>query len=222
MIKLIGYLKRKPGLAVEEFQRRWLAHGVEVATLPGLRRYVQSHTLLNGYRKGQPIYDGLAELWFEDVAACRVAVASRAAAKIKSERATFADQTSVGRMLMRDHVIKDGPLPADAVRSIEFVTRKVGLPVADFQHHWRDRHGPLAARIPVVLRYVQSHALAEDYQHGSGPPWDGLALTWFASTDAMRFSATTPEYAATLADDHRFVTPGQPPLIIAREHVIVE
>ena len=41
-----------------------------VTRLPGIRGYVQSHTLLSGYR-GRALYDGIAEVWFEDTAAMR-------------------------------------------------------------------------------------------------------------------------------------------------------
>src|SRR6266851_1550827 len=57
-------------MPVEEFQAYWLrTHPSAVMRLPGVRRYVQSHTRLAGYRKGEPIYDGIAELWFEDTKA---------------------------------------------------------------------------------------------------------------------------------------------------------
>ena len=62
MIKVVSVLQRKPGLSVEDFQRYWLnTHAAIVSKLPGLRRYVQSHTLLSGYRKTQPAADGIAE-----------------------------------------------------------------------------------------------------------------------------------------------------------------
>lgn len=222
MLKAVGYLKRRPGMPVEDFQRHWLeAYGPMIAKLPGLRRYVQSHTLINGYRKGEPIYDGVAELWFDDEAAYRAAGQSDAMAAAQAGRADFMDEASLGVVLTREHQIKDTPVPDGAVKNIEFVTRKPGMPVEAFQHHWRAVHGPLGASIPVVLRYVQSHARAEDYTADAKPQWDGFALTWFASTDAMRESATTPEYAVTRADEPNFVAPGHLPIIIAREHVIV-
>ena len=47
MIKVVSVLQRKPGMSVEDFQAYWLnKHAPIVSRLPGLRRYVQSHTLL--------------------------------------------------------------------------------------------------------------------------------------------------------------------------------
>jgi uncharacterized protein (TIGR02118 family) len=222
MLKVVGYLKRKPGMPVEAFQKHWLdVYGPMIARLPGLRRYVQSHTLINGYRKGEPIYDGFAELWFDDEAAYRNAAQSDEMAKAQRGREDFMDESSLGVALTQEHVIKDTPVPAGAVKNIEFVTRKPGMPVADFQRHWRVTHGPLGASIPVVLRYVQSHPLASEYENGKQPQWDGFPLTWFESTNAMRHSATTPEYAATRADEPNFIAPVELPIIITKEHVIV-
>ena len=55
MIKVVAVLKRRPGLAVADFRAHWLnEHTALVRRLPGLRRYVQSHTLDGGYRRGEP------------------------------------------------------------------------------------------------------------------------------------------------------------------------
>ena len=84
----------------------------------------------------------------------------------------------------------------------------------------RSRAGQeLAARIPGLRRYVQSHTRASAYAAGRRPAWDGVAITWFDSTDAMRAAAATPEYAATRADEAAFAAPDLP-FIITREHVI--
>ena len=64
MVKMVVFFKRKPGMSVEAFQNYWRAtHAGIVVKMPGIRKYVQSHTLLSGYRKGEPAYDGIAEVW---------------------------------------------------------------------------------------------------------------------------------------------------------------
>ena len=81
-------------------------------------------------------------------------------------------------------------------------------------------HGPLAVAIGPIARYVQCHAGGAAYRGGAQPAWDGLALTWFESVDAMRESARTPAYAATRADEPNFVR-GDLPFVITREHVVL-
>jgi uncharacterized protein (TIGR02118 family) len=89
-----------------------------------------------------------------------------------------------------------------------------------FHRYWIDIHGPLGASIPQVRRYVQSHTRAGAYKDGRQPALDGVALTWFDDTSAMRAAATTEEYARTRGDESNFL---DEPLdfVISKEHVIV-
>ena len=80
MIKLTFCLRRRPDLSPEEFRDYWLSTHAplvrERAEVLGIRRYVQTHTLdLPGLHQafrarngGSPEpYDGVAELWFDDL-----------------------------------------------------------------------------------------------------------------------------------------------------------
>ena len=72
MTKATGCIQRKPGMEVEAFQRYWRTrHAEVVVALPGVRRYLRSHALLAGYRKGERIYDGIAEAWLDNLQAMR-------------------------------------------------------------------------------------------------------------------------------------------------------
>jgi uncharacterized protein (TIGR02118 family) len=221
MIKLLSIIQRKPGMDVEAFQEHWRAkHAPIVMRLPGLRRYIQSHTLLSGYRSRTPVADGIAELWFDDTAALRELNGSEALAAVRADEARFIDVHTHQQLFVDEHVVKDAPAAPDSVKNIELVRRKTGMSVADFQRHWRDIHGPLGAAITSVTRYVQNHARASSYYDGRTPPLDGLAVTWFRDTNAMRSSATTPEYAATRVDEPNFIM-GPAQFIITREHVML-
>ena len=222
MVKMVAFFKRKPGMSVEDFQSYWrTTHADIVVKLPGIRRYVQSHTILSGYRKGEPIYDGMAELWFDNTDAMRAQAGSPEFAAVQADEFNFMDRSSSGSIITEEHIIKDGAIPNDGVKNVEFVSHKPGMPIEDFQKHWREIHGPLGASIPVVKRYVQSHTRLSIYQKGKTPLYDGVALTWFDSTQAMRTSATTPEYDRTREDEPNFIAAGKLPVIITKEHVIV-
>jgi len=221
MVKAVAFFKRKSGMSVEAFQAYWrTTHAGAVSRLPGMHRYVQSHTLLSGYRKREPIYDGVAELWFDDTGAMRALVGTEAYAAVQADEAVFIEPGTMGLLLTEEHVIKDGPVPTDGVKQIEFVTRKPGMAVEAFHRYWREVHGPLAASIAVVRRYAQSHTRRSAYEGGRVPAWDGVAMMWFDDTQAMRASAGTPEYSRVLADEPNFMAPDGP-FIIAKEHVIV-
>jgi uncharacterized protein (TIGR02118 family) len=222
MVKVVAMIKRKPGMSVEDFRHYWLTtHAGIVKRMPGLRRYVQSHTLLSGYRKGEPIFDGVVELWFDDTNALRTLSSTAEYAAVMADEANFIDPTKRRSIITDEHVIKDGAIPQDGVKNIEFVTHKPGMPIEAFQKHWREIHGPLGASIPVVRRYVQSHTRLAAYKSGKTPDYDGVAITWFDSTQAMRVSATTPEYDRTRADEPNFIAPGTLPIVITKEQVMI-
>jgi len=221
MVKVVAFFKRKPGMSVEDFQNYWrTTHANIVKQLPGLRRYVQSHTLLSGYKKGEPVYDGTAELWYDNTDALRGLVNTKEFQATQADEDNFLDRSTMGQIFTEEHVIKDGAIPTNGVKNIEFVTHKPGMSIEAFQKHWREIHGPLGASIPVVRRYVQSHTRLSAYNRGNAPAYDGVAITWFDDTHAMRVSATTPEYERTRADEPNFIAPGKLPLIITKEYVI--
>ena len=222
MVKALSFFKRRSGMSVEAFQAYWRAsHPEVVVKLPGIRRYVQSHTLLAGYRKGEPVYDGIAEIWFDDTRAMRALAGTATYAAVQADEAKFIERSTMGLIITEEHLIKDGPAPTAGVKNVEFVTHKPGMAIEAFQRYWREVHGPLAALIPMVRRYVQSHTRLAAYERrGRSPSYDGAAVTWFDDTQAMRASAATAEYARVRTDEANFIAP-DPPFIITREHVIV-
>ena len=222
MVKLVVYFKRRAGMEVEPFQEYWRTRHAEVVRgLPGIRRYVQSHTLLGGYRRGEPAFDGTAEVWFDDVDAIRALDGTDALRAVQEDEARFIDRSTMRTLVTDERLIKDGDPPDEGVKNVEFVRRRPDLGVEEFQRYWREVHGPLASEIPVIVRYVQSHCRRGGYANGRQPPCDGVAITWFASTDAMRESARTDAYARTRADEANFIAPGELPFIITREHVVI-
>ncbi len=77
-VKGVFLVKRKPGLSVAEFQAHWRnRHAPLVPRTPHLLRYVQCHVLPETYDSDMPpAYDGVAELWWPDVAKFRDSWAS--------------------------------------------------------------------------------------------------------------------------------------------------
>ena len=47
-----------------------------------------------------------------------------------------------------------------------FSIAPLGVSIDAFQTYWRNVHGPLAALIPTVRRYVQSHTRRAAYESG--------------------------------------------------------
>ncbi len=94
MIKSLSLLTRRPELTHEEFVRHWLdIHGPLALKVPGLRRYVQSHTIDERTRPDIPTtlveIDGVAELWFDDLDAMARSNASPEAKALHTDGALF-------------------------------------------------------------------------------------------------------------------------------------
>ena len=72
MLKACTLIRRKKGMSIKTFQTYWRnTHADIVRKLPLVKKYVQSHPLINSYDKNKLPYDGLAEIWVENTDALR-------------------------------------------------------------------------------------------------------------------------------------------------------
>ncbi|MGH3249165.1 MAG: EthD family reductase [Trebonia sp.] len=216
MTTLVRLAKRFPGLAIDDFRRQAdRASDWSSAERFGLRGAIQSLTLAGAYRGGEPACDAIDELTFDDEAD-----AARCLADPAFRRAwacDLLDPASVACLLVEEHVAKPGPVPASFVKNYELVTKRPDMDRADFDQYWARVHGPLAAAIPTIRRYVQAHLSPGTRAAGAGPAsYDGLAITWFDDVAAMRAGASTEAYARTRADERNFLA-GELPFVITTE-----
>jgi uncharacterized protein (TIGR02118 family) len=151
----------------------------------------------------------------------RRAAATAEGAAAAADQANFIDPANFDFVITEEHEAPPGAVKSGMAKMIYFLTRKNGLSVEEFQDYWATRHGPLAAKVPGVRRYVQSHLRKSAYHAGRNPRYDGVAETWFDDFDALRASADTQEYRAVRADEANFLAPDTVRFIIAGEHVIV-
>ena len=112
MIKLVYCISKKTGLTDEEFFRYWLRiHGQIGARIPGLRRLVQSHRLTVAGDSQQPDYDGVAELWFDDMQSLLTARQSAEWKISTQDEANFIDHARVAYLITEEHVVFDETPP---------------------------------------------------------------------------------------------------------------
>ena len=222
MIKALTYLKRLPGMPVEDFQKYWREeHPAVVKKLPGLRKYIQSHTRPAIYARSEPVYDGIAEVWFDDSAALKAIQGTPQMNAVQNDETNFIDRTKMGVILTDDHVIKEGKTKPGMAKGIGFIKRKPGMSPADFQQHWKEKHGPIGAALPGLRRYEQSHTRLSAYGRGKDPLWDGVSLLWFDDSKALKQAMQSKEFAIAKADDPNFLAPGDVPFIVTTEYLIV-
>jgi uncharacterized protein (TIGR02118 family) len=78
---------------------------------------------------------------------------------------------------------------------------------AEFRRHWREVHGPLAAKLPNLKGYVQNHIVATgrvrrgDLMHRI----DGISQLWFESVDLMSEGMNSGAQDACVADISSFL-----------------
>jgi uncharacterized protein (TIGR02118 family) len=94
MIKSLSLLIRKAGMTHEQFVKHWVeVHAPLAHSVPGLRRYVQSHIADERRRPDIPPLevevDGIAELWYDDREAMARALASPEAKTLHADGALF-------------------------------------------------------------------------------------------------------------------------------------
>jgi uncharacterized protein (TIGR02118 family) len=108
MIKLVYCISKKAGLTDEEFFRYWeSAHGPIGARIPRLRKLVQSHRLTVPGDSHRPDYDGMAELWFDDMEALLAARQSPEWKASTEDEANFIDHNKVAYFVSEERIISD-------------------------------------------------------------------------------------------------------------------
>lgn len=123
MVKLIYCLRRQPQLTREQFQDYWLnTHGPLVrghADVLNIRRYVQLHTAahplndtLQSGRGAPEAYDGIAEIWFDDVDAITAPGTTpegkAALREVRADEGKFIDAARSPVFMGTEHGIMEG------------------------------------------------------------------------------------------------------------------
>jgi uncharacterized protein (TIGR02118 family) len=98
--------------------------------------------------------------------------------------------------------------------------RRPGMSREDFARYWTTVHAEKAKRVPGIARYVIN--LAPDLSgSGAEQPYDGFAEVWFASEEAMRASARSPQVRVVLDDEANLFDLSTRFTVIVQEHVMV-
>ena len=110
MIKLVYCITKKVGLTDGEFFRYWEdVHGPIGALIPRLSKLVQSHRLTVPGDRYRPDYDGMVELWFDDLEALLAARESPEWKASSEDEQNFIDHNRVAYFVSEEHVILDKP-----------------------------------------------------------------------------------------------------------------
>lgn len=206
MVKQVSAFRRRTDITDAAFRNHWRhRHADVVQRLPGIRSYVQNHVMAK--LGGHAAYDGVAEVWFDDMAAMRQNANSLPLADIRADEARFIAAGSMASIITDEHVVVDGAPSEGSRKLLALVKRRAELSADVFQAKWLDELGPLVATLPNVCRYVQAHCRPGIYRAGREPAFDGMASLWFdgdalpaeAMQRIVRLEATFMDTARTVA-----------------------
>ena len=108
------------------------------------------------------------------------------------------------------------------IKLISLMYKKPELGYEEFYRYWKEKHGPLAARIiPGLRRYVQNHPVkipSLEYEA------DGLAELWFDDLEAYKNSRIwrqSNDAKPLLDDEDKFMVRDRVKRYVVEEHVII-
>ncbi len=119
MVKLMVCVKPNTDIDVEEVHQSWrTSRGELIQRIPGSRKYVrkniQSRTVPRAYERNGASFDGVAELWFDDMAADDGFFADLGCiVKVRPDELKFTDHTNLAWFVTQEEPVIEGyPLPS--------------------------------------------------------------------------------------------------------------
>jgi uncharacterized protein (TIGR02118 family) len=108
------------------------------------------------------------------------------------------------------------------VKSCSLLRRKPGLTQEEFLRYWKEKHGPLAAKVvPGLRKYIQNHPVKIP---GYECDIDGIAEIWWDNIEGLQnFLAwrQTPEAKVLMEDESKFIDKSRMERFLAVEYVVV-
>lgn len=106
MGKIIFILHRRPDVTPEQANEYWSgeSHLSHVRKLPGLVRFIQNHVIS---APGEPICDGVGELWFESDEAMERALSSPEMGATVESAKNFLDMEKTGLIIVAEKTVID-------------------------------------------------------------------------------------------------------------------
>ncbi|MFB6254533.1 MAG: EthD domain-containing protein [Halobacteriaceae archaeon] len=233
MYKHVALLVRKNNMSHEEFVDYWLTNHTPIAkNIEGVVRY---HTV-------KPVdptaaeFDGIAELYFEDLEALHDALGSEGerdydptkeiAKKAREDVDNFLAIEQRPRLIGEEIIEKD-TTDGDTTglyKHSAFLVRKPSMSHEEFITYWENEHVPIAKEIPGVVRYTR--VIPTQPAHAE---FDGIAELYFEDLDALKaslgetgtrdYDPDDPKAKAARDDVDNFLAIEERPRLIGQETV---
>jgi uncharacterized protein (TIGR02118 family) len=198
MIVRMGLFQKRSDLDLQEFRRLWReGHGPVASKLKGLRRYHQNHIVSKDqlgitYARGANDFDGISQLWFDDVPSMQRAFSGDYMKTLIEDEARFIGDLKLISALQ--HVVIPTPTGVPLLKRMSTLKRRPDVSAEDFKREWFDIHSFLVKRLPQVKGYTQN--LIFDRSQGrtkpAAPtmydemPIDGIVELWFENVNDLK------------------------------------
>ncbi|SDN17714.1 conserved hypothetical protein [Halogranum gelatinilyticum] len=233
LYKHIALLVRKEGMSHEEFVDYWQTNHTPIAReIEGVVKYGTVQPVTPAAAE----FDGLAELYFDDLDALHDALGSEgsrdydpAKGKAKEAREDVDNFLDIERRprFIGEVVVQKDEVDGDTdglYKHSAFLVRKEGMTHDEFVDHWQNNHTPIAREIEGVVKYdtvLPTNPEAAEF--------DGVAELYFDDLDALHdalgsegsrdYDPAKGKAKEAREDVNNFLAIGERPRFIGRETV---
>jgi uncharacterized protein (TIGR02118 family) len=189
MYKHIALLVRQSDMSHEEFVDHWQNTHTPIAKeIEGVTRYQQ--VLPTDEENAE--FDGIAELYFDDLDALYAALGSEgsrdydpAKGKAKEAREDVNNFLAIDERprFIGEEIVQKDETDGDTdglYKHSAFLVRKDGMTHEEFIDHWQNTHTPIAKEIEGVVRYTT--VLPTDPEHAE---FDGVSELYFETLEDL-------------------------------------
>jgi hypothetical protein len=118
------------------------------------------------YARGTWDFDGISELWFDDLPAMQRAFSTEFVNELGPDESTFIGDLHLVTAIQ--HQVVPVPTGERLIKRMSTLKRRADVSAEKFQREWFDVHSQLVKRLPEVKGYTQN--LIFDRSHGRGRP----------------------------------------------------
>ncbi|SDJ50704.1 EthD domain-containing protein [Natronorubrum texcoconense] len=189
MYKHVALLVRQDGLSHEEFVEHWQTEHTPIAReIEGVVRYQQVLPTEPDHAE----FDGIAELYFEDLEALHDALGSEGSRDYDPEKGKAKEaREDVDNFLaieerprfIGEEIVQKDEVDGDTdglYKHSAFLVRQEGMNHEEFVDYWQTNHTPIAREIEGVVKY--NTILPTDPEHAE---FDGVAELYFEDIEKL-------------------------------------
>ena len=189
MYKHVALLVRQDGLSHEEFVEHWQTEHTPIAReIEGVVRYQQVLPTEPAHAE----FDGIAELYFEDLEALHDALGSEGSRDYDPEKGKAKEaREDVDNFLaveerprfIGEEIVQKDEVDGDTdglYKHSAFLVRKEEMSHEEFVDYWQTNHTPIAREIEGVVKY--NTVLPTDPEHAE---FDGVAELYFEDLEKL-------------------------------------